>query len=307
MSRGIQDNQHYFKVSQSNLELSLDKFYIFDAKNANLKNYIKNTKEIKEILTTIKILQKKKEDSTLVNKYFKELQGVLSEFSNCSEFICFVNACDNTLKAVKKDLVLIKKITRRYFDKRLLTDIVPEEWVQAILDSNSSRKKGNCGESKLISILGKLGFKEVKDWESFNKSQKCVARFSNVFSIKNVKINLGAKIKTKKQGKKLDLVVRYKKRIFLIEAKHLNTSGGGQDKQISELIEIINLREQNPKISYVAFLDGSYSNIFLSDSRAGNKLKTQREEIEKYLKRNSKNYWLNTAGFKKLFSDLLKT
>ncbi|PIP15953.1 MAG: hypothetical protein COY10_00280 [Candidatus Portnoybacteria bacterium CG_4_10_14_0_2_um_filter_43_36] len=307
MSKNIQNNQHYFKVSQENPETSLDNFYIFDNKNPNLKKYVKNTKEIKEILTTIKTLQKKKENPKIINKYFEELQKSLSEFSNCSEFICFVNACDNTLGAVRKDLDLIKKITRRYFSKRLLRDLVPEEWIQAIIDSNSSRKKGKCGELKLTLILKKLGFKEVKTWEEFNKSNKCVAQFSKVFSVKKVKENLKVKLKAKKQGKKLDLIIRYKNKIFLIEAKHLNTSGGGQDKQISELIEILNLKEKTPNISYISFLDGSYSNILISNSRAGDKLKTQRKEIKKYLKKNPKNYWLNTAGLKTLFSDLAKS
>ncbi|TRZ83810.1 hypothetical protein D4R86_00085, partial [bacterium] len=236
-----------------------------------------------------------------------ELQKSLSEFSNCSEFICFVNACDNTLDAVRKDLDLIKKITQRYFSKRLLNEPVPEEWVQAILDSNSSRKKGKCGELKLISILKKLEFKEVKNWKDFKRLNKCIVQFSKVFSVKKVQENLKVKIKTKKQGKKLDLIIKYKNKIFLVEAKHLNTSGGGQDKQISELIEILNLKEKSPNISYISFLDGSYSNILLSNSKAGDKLKTQRKEIKKYLKRNPNNYWLNTAGFKSLFSNLIES
>lgn len=307
MNRNIQSNQHYFKISQENAEPFLDSFYIFDNKNPNLGKYIKNTKEIKEILTTIKTLQKKKESSKIINRYFEELQKSLSEFSNCSEFICFVNACDNTLDAVKKDLDLIKKITQKYFSKRLLSELVPEEWIQAVLDSNSSRKKGRCGELKLISILKSLGFKEVKNWEDFKKTNKCIAQFSKVFSVKKVQENLNIKIKAKKQGKKLDLVVKYKDKVFLVEAKHLNTFGGGQDKQISELIEILNLREKTPNISYISFLDGSYSNVLLSDSRAGDKLKTQRKEIKKYLKKNSQNYWLNATGFKSLFSDLVKS
>ncbi|MFH0907046.1 MAG: hypothetical protein ABIC36_00490 [bacterium] len=307
MNKNIQDNQHYFKISQENPESSLDNFYIFDDKNPNLKKYIKNTKEIKEILTTIKILQRKKENPETINKYFEELQKSLSEFSNCSEFICFVNACDNTLDAVKKDLDLVKKITQRYFSKRLLNEVVPEEWIQAIIDSNSSRKKGKCGELKLISILKKLDFKEVKNWEDFKKSNKCVAQFSKVFSVKKVQEILKAKIKAKKQGKKIDLIIKYKNKIFLIEAKHLNTSGGGQDKQISELIEILNLKEKTSNIYYISFLDGSYSNILLSNSKAGDKLKTQRKEIKKYLKKNPNNYWLNTFGFKILFFDLVKS
>ena len=114
---------------------------------------------------------------------------------------------------------LIKKITQKYFSKRLLNDLVPEEWIQAILDSNSSRKKGKCGELKLISILKRLGFKEVKNWKDFNKLNKCVARFSKVFSIKKVQENLKVKIKAKKQGKKLDLIVKYKNKRLIIYGK----------------------------------------------------------------------------------------
>jgi hypothetical protein len=42
---------------------------------------------------------------------------------------------------------------------------------------------------------------------------------------------------TKKQNKNLDLAIKIKNKIFICEAKHLNTSGGGQDKQLSELAE----------------------------------------------------------------------
>ena len=84
----------------------------------------------------------------------------------------------------------------------------------------------------------------------------------------------------------MDLIVKYKNKVFLVEAKHLNTSGGGQDKQISELIEILTLKEKIPNISYISFLDGSYPNILLSNNKAGDKLKTQRKEIKRYLKKN---------------------
>ena len=90
-------------------------------------------------------------------------------------------------------------------------------------------------------------------------------------------------------------------KIFLCEAKHLNTSGGGQDKQIAELIEIISLKEKKKNIFYIAFLDGSYSNILLSDANGGDKLTTQRGEIKKYLLHNQNNFWVNTVGFETLF------
>jgi len=269
----------------------------------NLNKYIKNTKEIKDILITIRILQSKKEKSEVIDKYFLELSKIIGKYSNCSEFACFVNACDNIIDDVKNEIKLLKKITERYFVKRMLNEMVPEEWVQVILDTNSSRKKGKCGENKLIYILKKQEFKEVFDWDDFLKTDYCVVKFSKKFSLKNVRENLDVKIKTKKQNKMLDLIIKAKDKILLCEAKHLNTSGGGQDKQISELIEILNLSEKNV-VSYISFLDGKYSNILLSSNVHGDKITTQRKEIKKFLNNNPDNYWVNTAGFENLISDL---
>lgn len=303
----MKNNQHYFKISQQNQENKLDDFYIFDEKHKDLEKYKKRTAEIKNILITIKTLENKKEQAKVIDKYYQELQNILGVFSNCSEFVCFVNACDNTLNAVRKDLTLTKDIAKKYFSKRLLSEFVPEEWIQAILDLGASRCKGKSGELKLISNLENLDFAEVKTWDDFTQSKKCVAQFSKIFNVKSVKKNLEIKLKTKKQGKKLDLIIKYQNKVFILEAKHLNTSGGAQDKQLSELIEILSLKETNPKIHYISFLDGSYSNKFLSDSIVHTgKRKTQRQEIKKYLKQNPKNYWLNTVGFEALFSDLIK-
>jgi len=301
----IQNNQHYFKISRQNPEIILDSFYIFDEKNPQLQKYISNTKEIKNILITIRTLQQKNENRQVIAKYFLELSKILGKFSNCSEFACFINACDSFLAMVKNDIILLEKIAERYFAKRILNEAVPEEWIQAILDSNSGRKKGQCGEKKLLRILAKYNFPEVKNWTDFYKKQKCVAKFSKIFNLKNVRKNLNIRLATKKQNKKLDLIIKVNNKIFLCEAKHINTSGGGQDKQIAELIEIISLKEQNKNIFYVAFLDGSYSNILLSDKNKGDKLATQRKEIQKYLLHNPNNFWVNTAGFKALFCNKL--
>jgi len=299
----IQSNLHYFEISKNNQEKLFDDFYVFDEIHPDLNKYVKNTKEIKNILITIRTLQKKKERSEVIDRYFLELSKIISEFSICSEFGCFINACDNIWYYVKDDLDLLKKITQRYFNKRVLNEIVPEEWVQAILDTNSSRKKGKTGENKLISILKKQGFIEVFGWNDFFKTNYCMVKFSKKFNLKNVRKNLDIKIKTKKQNKTLDLIIKVRDKILLCEAKHLNTSGGGQDKQISELIEILGLIEKNG-ISYIVFLDGKYSNILLSGNRRGDKITTQRKEIKLILNKRPGNYWVNTAGFKHLISDL---
>jgi len=301
----IKNNLHYFEISKSNPEKLLDDFYVFDQKNPDLDKYIQNTKEIKNILTTIRTMESKKENPVIIDKYFSELQKIIGKYSNCSEFGCFVNACDNIINGMENETDVLKQISERYFQKRILNENVPEEWIQALLDNNSSRKKGKCGENKLIYILASSGIKEVGGWEDFLSANSCVLRFSKKINLKSVRKNLKAKIKTKKQNKTLDLIIKIKEDIFICEAKHLNTSGGGQDKQIAELIEIIGLKERQG-IYYIAFLDGKYSNVLLGGDILGDKINKQRQEIIQCLNKNTNNYWLNTAGFEALIKDLNK-
>jgi hypothetical protein len=301
----IKTNLHYFEISKANPEKLLDDFYIFCERKPDLDKYIQNTKEIKNILITIKTLKENNEKKEIIEKYFLELQKTLGEYSNCSEFGCFINACDNIIEKVKTEIDLLKDITEKYLEKRTLNDLVPAEWVQAVWDGNSSRRKGKTGENKLIAILEAMGFKEVLSWNDFFENDYCVAEFSKAFGLENVRKNLNVKIKAKKQGKKLDLIIKIKDKIIICEAKHLNTSGGGQDKQIAELIEITSLKER-PDVSYLAFVDGKYSSIIFGETKSKRKKKItkQKDEINKFLIKNANNYWVNTAGFEALIKDL---
>src|SRR3989338_10599724 len=124
MMKKIQNNLHYFKISQKNKEKILDGFYIFEEKHPQLRKYIANTKEIKNILITIRTLQKKNENKKVIKKHLLELSKTLGEFSNCSEFSCFINACDSFLDLARDDIILLEKIAQRYFEKRILNEAV---------------------------------------------------------------------------------------------------------------------------------------------------------------------------------------
>ncbi len=300
----INNNLYYFNISKKSPEKFLDEFYIFKSKHPDLEKYINRTKEIKDLLITIKTLKQKNEKKSIIKKYFYNLASLLSDFSNCSEFSCFVNACDSFLDEARDDIVLLEKIVDFYFENRVLKESVPEEWIQAILDNNSSKKESKCGEKKLMNILSKYGFKKVSKWDDFLSKNKCFIEFSKNISMNDVRGNLNINLATKKQNKKLDIIIKKDKNIFLCEAKHLNSSGGEQDKQISELIEIIGLKERDTNIHYISFLDGSYSNILLGDEGRGDKLLRQRKEIEKNLKNNKNNYWMNTMGFTNFIKDI---
>jgi len=251
----MQNSLHYFKVSQENPEKQLDLKYFLIEREPKIKEYVKNIKNIKEILITIKKLKENKENKIVVEKYYKKLFDNFNSYSNCSELGCFVNACDTTRDLIKEDFQSFKRITDFFISKRILDDKVPENWIQAIIDSNASRKKGKLGENKLISILTKKKYKLVKTWSEFETSKRCVTNFSkDVFHVKEVRKRLNIGLKTKNQNKMLDLLIKKGNKIFILEAKHLNTGGGEQNKQIDELIKILELKESKKDIHYISFL-----------------------------------------------------
>lgn len=305
----MKNSLHYFNVSQENPEDQLDINYFILEKDPRIKEYISHVKNIKETLITIKKLKENKERKETVEKYYKKLFDDFNDYSNCSELGCFVNACDTTRDLIKNDFSAFKKITDLFIKKRILDDKAPENWIQAIIDTNASRKKGRLGENKLIAFLTTdFGYKLVKNWEDFGKENKCVTSFSkHIFYNDEVTKRLGINLKTKNQGKMLDLIIKNGKNIYILEAKHLNTGGGEQNKQIDELIKILELRETKENVFYISFLDGTYSNKLIGENiqKKSKKLFAQRGQIEKYLKsKGAKNYWVNTAGFIHLFMDL---
>lgn len=298
------DNIKLLEYSKKHPEPMLDEYYMFIEKSKDLDLYISQIKKIKESLIAIKQIKDKKKASGVLKSLFSDLHKQFTSYGNYSEFGCFVNACDVTMEDVKNDFGLLKKITFLYLAKRDLNEIAPSEWVQALIDNNSSRQKGSTGEIKLIDILCRKGFKHVKNMEEFEKNKKSVARFShgsNAFSNAAINDKFNTNFGKKTQGKSLDLIIKNKNDIYFLEAKHMNTGGGGQNKQILELIELIRVKPQKFNYHFVAFLDGIFfDKYFKNRNNRKNKTQKQQKDIVKSLKKNENNYFLNTAGFLKL-------
>ena len=133
--------------------------------------------------------------------------------------------------------------------------------------------------------------------------------FSGKWSL--MKKHLGIKYQIA-ENKKPDVFVKFKNEYYIIEAKHLKESGGSQDKQINELIKIISLSEG---INYVSFLDGMYANRLLVNEKImeyyknrtreidfnSTKIESQLFKIFRNIADNPSNYFVNTAGFLRLF------
>lgn len=303
-------NLELLKYCYENPEKFLDKNYMFPEKDPQLSQYVAKTKSIKNKLIAIKEIIGKAGAGSTVDAVLADLSLELRKHANYSEFGAFVNACDSNIHEVSKHPQLLKTITLLYLQKRDLNDIVPSEWIQAIIDKGASRKKGSVGEKKLADILSHKGYRQVHKMEDFMKGSHVFAKFTKNgdFSHKNIKKVFGIRIGSKTQNKKLDLFIKTtKNKIYLLEAKHLNVGGGEQDKQIKELIDILNLKSGDDSYHFISYLDGIHSNTLLNPENRGktatrdNKVPTQYRDILRRLKNNPRNYWINTAGFEKLF------
>lgn len=106
------------------------------------------------------------------------------------------------------------------------------------------------------------------------------------------------------QGKLPDVVFRNEDDFMIVECKHMKETGGGQDKQLSELIDLIGHDEPDfcarsgLRIGYAAFLDGVLFNA-LHEPQA-QKMRQQREAIDRHLKAHPRNQFVNTWGFGQL-------
>jgi len=309
----MKDNFYYFKESIRNKE-KLDPRYMFLSWSENIDALVETTKEIKELIVTIKQTNLSGGDSKIF--YDKLYELTLSENGKKNEFNCFVNACDSTLGTVSKYPETFKMIVDLYIENRGVSEHTPREWIQALIDKGSQRGLGNVGEEKLIELAVEKGFIKVNDFDSFLANDYAVSKYSSEINTAAINKLLGYNINFRSQGKKLDVVLKAKNKFFLIEAKHIKDSGGAQNKQIGELIGLIDTNV--PKDVYVvAFMDGIYSNeiLDLTDIQVNNsfeigehgenKLVSQKIEIVDALHNNDNAFWLNTAGYLKLIEDLI--
>ncbi|RLA07088.1 MAG: hypothetical protein DRQ51_07280 [Gammaproteobacteria bacterium] len=309
----ITNNINYFKTSIENKEQVFDSRYLFLNLDKDLETYREYTKKLKELIITIKVLRNKKKivDDSLYLDLFVLSKNI---FSQKSEFNCFVNACDTTLKIIGDNVKQFKQIVHLYIDCRPISEHTPCGWIQALIDKGSSRAKGHIGENKIIDIALNKNFKEVFTWQELHEGINIIAKFNTAtFNLKNIKKELNIDLDLKNQGKLLDIIIKNKKQIIFIEAKHLKETGGSQDKQLHELINIIQTPTNKKNILYGAFLDGVLSNRLLNITdkqllkpatlTKEDKTTKQQKSIVTSLMKNTNNYWFNTAGFQKFITE----
>jgi hypothetical protein len=250
--------------------------------------------EIDQLLTTVENIQ-----HTEFVAYFKCFG--ISHSDYCRE--------ENT----QQRLILLREILQRYcknrkerYDQLGYTHVIQ----QALYDSVVSRKQGTAGIQKIRQIIEQAEQKsqvEIQEAATVDELTQLEYGFYPIspedFEKLREKFEITYKFGQEKQEKIPDLVIKIKDRLLILEAKHIKEPGGAQNNQIDELIKFISQKEKE-LISYVAFLDGRYFNKF-RDTSPADKVRRQREEIENALQDYPNNYFVNTAGLRKLLEDLL--
>ncbi len=180
--------------------------------------------------------------------------------------------------------------------------------IQVRKDFEKHKTEGESGNRKVKSIFkSSQNFSEFKGGDfSSSKSGYCLIgtpvgkkALENIYE----KLNLRFKWSSDRGNKKPDILFSNgKKHVFICEMKHMKESGGGQSKQMNELIDFIKYKERSKRVHYVSFLDGIYFNKLKNPSEKN--ILSQKKNILRYLKKNPGYYFVNTFGFKKLLGDV---
>lgn len=316
------NNLDIFDFSLKNREPIIDEFYLKKGKliiSANPKkptDLMSRNVDLLEGISAYSFSLKNK-NKTASKQALERILGIIkSKNINYSEFVSFWSVIDISFSLFNKlpkeqQIEILKRIIEKYIQMRhglYSTYGYTPTTLQVGKDAKAHKESGSLGAEKVSSILESFGY-ENYDGENLAKFTSSKSKIYIQTDKKGKKLFRDLIVKNKmkfswsesKEGKMPDLLFRNGRDIFIVEHKHMKEGGGGQDKQINEIISFIGYKEKNEKIHYISFLDGIYFNLFsMKLSLKTTKISTQIKNIRKNLKLNKQNYFVNTAGFKKL-------
>lgn len=317
------NNREIWEQSLKSPENYVDEYYqkemVVITKDSSEKNeLIRANQELIENITGYKIaLENGHEElaDTIVNKIKKLLKTKninYSEFTNywCVRDVSYSSYCtfDDIEKTAFLKAVLCEYISHRHgmYTSHGYTPTT----LQVRCDSIAHKRSGNLGSLKVSKLLAGHGYVKgtgmrYEEFMMLDKVYICpdngdLSLFDEIISKNYIEFEW----RQKHQNKNTDFLIKNGNRIIILEHKHMKEEGGGQNKQISEVIDFIQESEKNPNLSYVTFLDGVYFNNFIY-AQGNNKLRDQIRQINQALAKNPNNYFVNTAGFMLLLDNVI--
>jgi hypothetical protein len=270
---------------------------------------MENNKKLIEKISAIKLAFDTNQNGKL-NSHFLELKDLLDKPNmNFNEFTSFFPSMDVSF-SIYSNLSSDEKIefleiaVKKFIEKRhsiYTAHGYSPITLQVRKDFENHKTKGSSAKKKVESLLIKNGYKELKTGESIiNNPLKYhfIGTSQNTVALLNdLRLNLKLKFQWQSvhQNKSADVAFSDAKgNIYISELKHLKETGGGQDKQVAELISLISFCEDSEKIRYLSYLDGIYFNSFIKPTAP--KTIAQVDQIKNYLKDYPQNFFVNTFG-----------
>ncbi|OGE80568.1 MAG: hypothetical protein A2660_00190 [Candidatus Doudnabacteria bacterium RIFCSPHIGHO2_01_FULL_45_18] len=320
-------NLELFEYSLKNPEPLIDEAYV-KSENIILAKYGKKPNKL--MVTNIELLENivaykvalKSGNSKALREAIDNIRVCLKTTGiNYSEFPSFWAVTDVSHSSYKKlseseQIEFLENVLKKYIKHRhpIYSGYgYTHSTLQVGKDAKAHKQSGVLGIKKVCSILNKKRFHALGD-----------------LSLKNLKAKNLVYISTDKTGKKLfkeiikqysisfmwgkksddkmpDILFKIKNHFFIVEHKHMKEGGGGQNKQINEVIKFISYSEprSSKRIHYITFLDGLYFNLLNRTFKKKSKVPTQVANIKKALRQNENNYFVNTAGFKELLEQVI--
>lgn len=320
------DNIKVFEISIEKREPYIDRNYVKKSEaiitndRRKLNQLMEANIEIIESISAYKIALESK-NIKMQNTILKKIVDALATSGiNFSEFTSYWAVKDVSYSIYKKTL------KTNSLKKEFLKNIIPEfikdrhslyrahgysfSTLQAVNDSKAHKSNGSSGNIKISKLFKMYGLSHFNsnDISKFNRQDKIFIYLDKANKrlfekiLEQYKINFDWS--KNHEGKQTDFLFKINHNIFIMEHKHMKESGGGQDKQMSEIINFISYEDHN--VHYISFLDGVYFNVLADRGIKSGKPFEQRKSIVRNLTNNKQNYFVNTSGFVELIRSLLK-
>ncbi len=320
------DNIKLFEISIKNKEPYVDQYFVKSNKpiitddSKKLNKLMKANADIIENISAYKIAVEAS-NVKMQNTILKNIISALATTGiNFSEFTSYWAVKDmsysvykNTLKTESLKMEFLKNMIPEFIkDRYILYKIHGYSFstLQVVKDSKAHKGNGGAGNIKITELFEKYRFSHFNsnDISEFNKKDKIFIYPDKTDKILFKKILEQYKIdfdwSKNHENKQTDFLFKIGNKIFIMEHKHMKESGGGQDKQMSEIINFISYKDNG--VYYVSFLDGVYFNVIADESITNGKPLEQRRSIIQNLTNNKQNYFVNTKGFIELMNNLVK-
>ena len=273
-----------------------------------------------ELITVFNYLngEGRPEDDSEIQKVVENVMRILDgvsgiNFSAFSQFFMVYNSAYSSYMEYEtaKKRQFVYAMLLRYCKERhgmYTSHGYSDAILQVMCDNYSHKRNSKTTIDKITDTIEPLGFRRIPEMASFESSDNFyllpdkgdVGVYRSIVS----RLSLETRALRQEQDKLPDFIIKIDGEYYIGEAKMMKGSGGGQDKQLVEIINFIRYQEQRQNVHYVVYFDGEYANMLLSATGRSPKIERQYQDIVKNLTENPQNFFVNPDGFVALLNDL---